>query len=174
MQWLASISVRRPIFATVLILCVLVVGLCVAILCGAAAVARAEQTPHELTLDEALAMAQEAIELHLEGLIDEGQPVPRPGKCEDHQRKAQYRGGTWASVSVDPARLRVNAKRVNITVPERVLDAIDRFAEAHGQTRSRLLVEAATEYMGRAGEKDVPRARRGKSGQRGKADGHGR
>ena len=28
------------------------------------------------TLDEALAMAKEAIELHLEGLIEEGQPIP--------------------------------------------------------------------------------------------------
>ncbi len=32
------------------------------------------------TVDEALAMAKEAIELHLEGLTDEGQPVPRPGR----------------------------------------------------------------------------------------------
>ena len=28
------------------------------------------------TVDEALAMAKEAIELHLEGLIHEGQPIP--------------------------------------------------------------------------------------------------
>ncbi len=103
------------------------------------------------TVDEALAMAKEAIELHLEGLIDEGQPVPQPRKIENHQRKPEYRGGTWAVVAIDPAGLRVNAKRVNITVPERVLEAIDRFAEEHGQTRSGLLVEAATEYMGRAG-----------------------
>ena len=30
------------------------------------------------SIDEALAMAKEAIELHIEGLIDEGLPVPRP------------------------------------------------------------------------------------------------
>lgn len=101
------------------------------------------------TLDEALAMAKEAIELHLEGLIDEGLPVPRPGKMEYHQREPEYRGGTWAIVTIDPSGLRVKAKRVNITVPERVLEAIDRFAEMHGQSRSGLLVEAATEYMGR-------------------------
>ncbi len=110
------------------------------------------------TVDEALAMAKEAIELHLEGLIDEGQPVPRPGKIEQHRRKPQYRGGTWAMVTIDPAGLRVNAKRVNITVPERVLEAIDRFAEAHGKTRSGLLVEAATNYMGRGGLPSVPHA----------------
>ncbi len=114
------------------------------------------------TVDEALAMAKEAIELHLEGLIEEGQPVPRPGRIEEHQRNAEYRGGTWAVVAIDPSGLRVNAKRVNITVPERVLEAIDRFAQAHGKTRSGLLVEAATQYMGRGGEKAAARKRRRK------------
>ena len=54
-------------------------------------------------------------------------------------------------MSIDPAGLRVNAKRINITVPERILDAIDRFSQERGQTRSGFLVEAATEYMGCAG-----------------------
>jgi predicted RNase H-like HicB family nuclease len=63
------------------------------------------------TVDEALAMAKEAIELHLEGLIRDGMPVPRPGKIERHQRNADYRGGTWAVVTVDPSALRVHAKR---------------------------------------------------------------
>jgi predicted RNase H-like HicB family nuclease len=102
------------------------------------------------TVDEALAMAKEAIELHLEGLIHEGQPVPRSGSIEQHQQNADYRGGTWALVAIDPAGLRASAKRINITVPQRVLEAIDRAAAAHGQTRSGFLVEAANEYMGRS------------------------
>ena len=114
------------------------------------------------TVDEALAMAKEAIELHLEGLVHEGQPIPRPGSIEKHRRNADYRGGTWALVTIDPGSLRVNAKRINITIPERVLDAIDRFTQQHGQTRSGFLVEAATEHMGRGGAK--AKGRRGKSG----------
>jgi len=110
--------------------------------------------------DEALAMAKEAIELHLEGLIHDGKPIPRPGKIEYHRRHADYRGGTWALVTVDTSSLRVRAKRVNITVPERVLDAIDRAAEAHGQTRSGFLVEAANEYMGQTAEKSRSKSRR--------------
>jgi len=105
------------------------------------------------TIDEALAMAKEAIELHLEGLIHDGHPLPRPGKIEHHQHGPDYRGGTWAVVTVDASALRVRAKRINITVPERVLDAIDRAAEAHGQTRSGFLVEAANDYMGRTAGK---------------------
>jgi predicted RNase H-like HicB family nuclease len=103
------------------------------------------------TIDEALAMAQEAIELHLEGLIDEGQPIPKPGTVEQHRHKADYRGGTWALVNVNLSSLRLKAVRINITLPERVLDAVDRFAKAGGKTRSGLLVEAVTAYMGREG-----------------------
>lgn len=99
------------------------------------------------TLDEAIAMAREAIELHLEGLIEEGMPVPRPGRIDRHQKEPRYKGGTWAVVSVDPSSLRVHAKRVNITLPERVLDAIDRRAVAEGETRSGLLARAAAQYI---------------------------
>lgn len=101
------------------------------------------------TIDEALTMAKEAIELHLEGLVAEGQAIPSAGAIDQHQRDPDYRGGMWAVVSIDPAGLRLKAKRINITVPERVLDAVDRFAQRQGRTRSGLLVEAVTEYIGR-------------------------
>ncbi|NOS99404.1 MAG: hypothetical protein HOP29_02120 [Phycisphaerales bacterium] len=71
-------------------------------------------------------------------------------------------GGVWAVVSVDPSTLRVKAKRINITVPERVLDAVDRYAHERGETRSGLLVQAVTEYMGRAGDKRLTKAKRGR------------
>lgn len=53
------------------------------------------------TMDEAIHMAHEAIELHLEGLIEEGEAVPEPGRIEDHQHNPDYAGGAWAVVSVD-------------------------------------------------------------------------
>jgi predicted RNase H-like HicB family nuclease len=99
------------------------------------------------TLDEALAMAQEAIELHLEGLIEEGQVIPPPRTIEDHQGNPQYRGGVWAVVSVSPSRLRVKARRINISIPQRVLEAVDRAAKAENETRSGLLAKAAAAYM---------------------------
>ena len=113
------------------------------------------------TVDEALAMAKEAVEVYLEQIIEDGKPVPLPGRIEQHQRNPDYRGGTWAFVSVDQSSLRVVAKRINITIPERVLDAIDRFAADSGETRSGLLARAATEYIGRAGDKALPAAKPG-------------
>jgi metal-responsive CopG/Arc/MetJ family transcriptional regulator len=50
-------------------------------------------------------------------------------------------------VSISPADLRVKAKRINISLPERVLDAVDPFAKAENETRSGLLVKAATAYI---------------------------
>jgi predicted RNase H-like HicB family nuclease len=99
------------------------------------------------TFDDAMAMAREAIELHLEGLIEEGLPIPDSMPIERHQRNADYAGGVWAVVEIDPADLRTRAKRVNITLPERVLESIDRFAASEGETRSGLLAKAATTYI---------------------------
>jgi predicted RNase H-like HicB family nuclease len=110
------------------------------------------------TLDEALAMAREAIELHLEGLVEQGQAVPRPGVIEDYQRDPEYRGGTWAVVSIAPTDLRIKARRINISIPARVLDAVDRFARDENETRSGLLVKAATAYIRRASPR--PKTRR--------------
>lgn len=108
------------------------------------------------TLDEAIAMAREAIELHIEGLIEEGQPVPRAGRVEDHARDPANTGGTWAVVSIDASRLRTNAKRINITIPERVLDQVDRFARQTGDTRSGCLAKAVTEYVRQSKPKHGP------------------
>lgn len=112
------------------------------------------------SVDEALSMAKEAIEVYLEQLIEDGKTMPLPGRIEQHQRNSDYRGGTWAFVSIDQSSLRVTAKRINITLPERVLDAIDRFAEGSGETRSGLLARAATEYIGRAEDVALTSAKR--------------
>lgn len=117
------------------------------------------------TADEALEMAREAIELHLEGLIEEGQMIPPARRIEEHKGKREYAGGTWAVVSVDSATLRINAKRLCITMPERVLDAIDRYVKEHGETRSGLLARAAWLYIGRGGDRTMPRAKTGRPGR---------
>ena len=101
------------------------------------------------TIDEAIDMAREAIELHLEGLIERGEALPPPMAIEEHRSNSLYEGGTWAIVSVDASTLRLKAKRVNITMPERVLEAVDRYAARQGETRSGLLLRAVTDYMGR-------------------------
>ena len=98
------------------------------------------------TLDEALAMAKEAIECHIEGLLADAEPVPAASDIGVHNRKREYKGGTWALVEAKP-ELAGPAKRINITLPARLLVTIDRYAESHGSNRSNFLALAASEYM---------------------------
>lgn len=99
------------------------------------------------SMDEALAMAQEAIECHIEGLLLDGEAAPMPKQVEDHYAKAEYAGGTWALVAVNLAKLSGKSRRVNITLPERVLNVIDEYASHHGETRSGLIAQAALEFI---------------------------
>jgi predicted RNase H-like HicB family nuclease len=57
------------------------------------------------TMDDSLTNAREAILLHLEGLLDDGQPVPKPSTIEPLRSKRSYRGWTWAIVDVDVSEL---------------------------------------------------------------------
>lgn len=98
------------------------------------------------TIDEAIAMAREAIELHLEGMLEEGLVIPSPQPIE--QCRAEYADAVaFALVQIDSSHLRTKAKRINITLPERILDRIDRVAKQRGETRSGLLAAAASEYI---------------------------
>ncbi len=99
------------------------------------------------TLDDALTNSREAILLHLEGLLDDGQPFPAPSAIEQLQKKRNYRGWTWAVVDVDASELGDKAARINITLPRRILRAIDAHARKQGETRSGFLARAALDAM---------------------------
>jgi len=99
------------------------------------------------TMDEALQEAVEAIECHLEGMLLDGEPVPAPKTAEYHQNNPDYAEGIWALVTVDLTKLSGKTRRVNITLPERVLNVMDKYATEHGETRSGLIAEATIEYI---------------------------
>lgn len=103
------------------------------------------------TLDDALTSSREAILLHLEGLIDEGAPIPAPSSIEKLRSKRVYRHGTWAVVDVDLSELGDRAARINITLPHRVLRAVDAHARKRGESRSGFLARAALEAIQRTG-----------------------
>ena len=99
------------------------------------------------TLEEALVNAQEAILLQLEALLDEGESVPEPSKLTALQRKRAFRGWTWAVVDIDLSELGDKAARINITLPQRILRAVDVHARRSGETRSGFLARAAIDAM---------------------------
>ena len=99
------------------------------------------------SLEEALENAQEAILTHIEGLMEDDEPIPSPTSLESLREAVSERDAIWAVVSVDLGKLSERAKRVNITIPEKLLGKIDAFADKEGETRSELLVTAALEYV---------------------------
>lgn len=101
------------------------------------------------TMEEALEAVREAIECHLEGMLIDNEPLPEPSAIEVHQTNPQYANGTWALAPVDLSRLEGKAKRINITMAERVLALIDEEAKREGETRSGFLARAALDYIKR-------------------------
>lgn len=95
------------------------------------------------TVEEALDNAREAILFHIEGLIDDGQPVPGARPIADHRNKREFKNRVWALVDVDLSQLEDVTERVNITLPRRVLLKLDAAARAAGETRSGYIAHLA-------------------------------
>ncbi len=104
------------------------------------------------TVEEALKNAVEAIECHVEGLLVDGEPVPPSQPIEQH--KSKNKGAVWALVTVDLSKLSGKAKRINITLPERILNQIDLHLERRGESRSGFLAQAAIEAISRDVQRD--------------------
>ena len=98
-------------------------------------------------LDDARAMAVEALAFHIEGLVEDGEAIPEPSSLEAVMADRDNRDGVAILV---PVRTDVSkAVRVNVTLPQDVLTEIDRYADTHGETRSGFLARAAKQAMQR-------------------------
>ena len=95
------------------------------------------------SIDEAIELAKEAIELWIETALDRNEAVPLPSSVADLQKKREFKGWIWAIVEIDPALLSNTIERVNITLPKRIVARLDRTAKSHGTTRSGLIAELA-------------------------------
>ena len=93
------------------------------------------------SLDETLAMGREALQGHVELMSELGEAVPEPTSLESVLADSANRGGVPVFVPLAPASPKT--LRVNITLSEDTLRAIDAHAERHGFTRSGFLAAAA-------------------------------
>jgi len=92
------------------------------------------------TLDEAARMAQEALAFHIQGMIEDGEPVPEPSKLDEVAKDVAKNGAIAFMVKADAPDATV---RVNITARESQIAKIDELAQAAGLTRSGYMVRAA-------------------------------
>ena len=99
------------------------------------------------TLDDALDSIREAIDLHLEGMGEEGAPLPEQHPLAEYQADPNYAGGVWAVVEVDVSHVEGKTEKVNITLPRNLIRRIDEAARARGSSRSGFLAEAARQAL---------------------------
>ena len=93
-------------------------------------------------IDEAKDMAQEALTLHIQGMLEDSEQLPDPSRLEEIMGDPDYANAiAYLVVSVPDAKPRTI--RVNVTVPEMTLKQIDAAAKKRGMSRSSFLVHAA-------------------------------
>ena len=94
------------------------------------------------TIDEAKDMALDALSLHINGVLEDGDSIPAPSKLEDIMDDPDYSDAA-AILVVSVSGVKPRSVRVNITVPEDILRKIDSVAKKRGMSRSSFLVQAA-------------------------------
>ncbi|MYE23807.1 MAG: ribbon-helix-helix protein, CopG family [Gammaproteobacteria bacterium] len=96
-------------------------------------------------IDEAIRHGSEALAFHVEGLIDDGESIPRPRSID--AIKADPELSDWrreADFVLIPLLLdRGTSRRVNISLDRGLLEAIDNEAKLRRMTRSAFLATAA-------------------------------
>ena len=95
------------------------------------------------TLEEARKMAVEALELHLEGMLEDRESIPEPSSLDSVMNGSENRDAVafLVEVGTKPAK----SVRINVMLPQDLVMAIDRVTT----NRSRFLVEAAKAKLGR-------------------------
>lgn len=92
------------------------------------------------TLDDARRMAIEALSLHIEGMIEDGEEIPEASTLDDLAGDPAMKGAVAVLVSVDVSEKVV---RYNITARRSQMAEIDRRARKRGLTRSAYIIASA-------------------------------
>jgi predicted RNase H-like HicB family nuclease len=98
------------------------------------------------TAEEAFRLAEEALQLHVDGMVDDGEELPEPSSIEDLYLAF---AGEQVVIGLVPVLVPAPTRRINISIDGNLLEAIDAAARARGQTRSGFLSEGARTILSR-------------------------
>jgi predicted RNase H-like HicB family nuclease len=91
------------------------------------------------TLEEARRKAEEALALHIQGMAEDGDAIPKPSKLDEITDDPDRKGAVAILVNANLEK----TVRVNITARESQIAKIDRLAEQAGMSRSAYIVRSA-------------------------------
>lgn len=107
------------------------------------------------SLEEAFAMAHEALEGHMEAMADDSETIPTPSNKDDAMEKVKSYYATLGLgemskeallFPVKAPMLDMRTKQIAVSFSKYKLDMIDRKAQALGMTRSGFLASAASSF----------------------------
>lgn len=83
-------------------------------------------------LEEAKEMAQEALQFHIDGMLKDGEDLPKT-KTLDEIKKKYKKAEIFLVVAV---KIKTKATRINISIDEKLLRKLDKFLLNSNETRS--------------------------------------
>lgn len=89
------------------------------------------------TLDEALRAAREAIDFHLEGLVEDNDDIPVASTVQSYASNPEYVGFIWAVIDIDITQYLGKAEKINVTLPSSLIHRIDAYVSTHPEYKSR-------------------------------------
>ncbi|TNG94859.1 type II toxin-antitoxin system HicB family antitoxin [Pasteurellaceae bacterium USgator11] len=91
------------------------------------------------TFSDALSNAVEAIESHIELMIEAEEDIPQPLDIGVHRQNPDYQSSDlfFAGVDVDLSHVMGKSEKINVTLPSRLIRRIDQFVAANGEYKSR-------------------------------------
>ena len=97
------------------------------------------------TVAQAFENVKEALSLHYEGLVADGDPLPQVHEIDAHLDNPDYAGGVWGVVEFDITPYFGKSVRFNATLPEQLLERIDQTVrrDQRYSSRSGFLAAAA-------------------------------
>jgi predicted RNase H-like HicB family nuclease len=96
------------------------------------------------TLEDAQNMAWEALQFHIDGMIEDKEEIPTPMSLD--KIKAKYKSAE--AFLVIPVTTPSKVARINITIDEKFLRKLDKYlASHHDGSRSSFFVDAAKQVM---------------------------
>ncbi len=94
------------------------------------------------TLEEAHQLAADALKMHIEGMLEDGEIIPEPSTLDQLADDRALKNAVAFLVTVD---VKDRVERFNITARRSQMDEIDRLAKKRGMTRSAYIVAKALE-----------------------------
>jgi predicted RNase H-like HicB family nuclease len=91
------------------------------------------------TLEEARLMAAEALAFHLDGMAEDGEPIPSPSPLDAIMADPEHRDAVAVLIDADAA------------IPVALIERLDRYAARHGLTRADVLARAAERELASEG-----------------------